>query len=204
MGGPLVHNVAMTSRAQRWIAPVIGAAVFLAVLVGAGMLAGDWVKRSTEMRALIEQIEVSEQAMGDTQQAVRAALDGFASKAPLSDENRAALDELLMDAASAGLREITAAGDAVAAVRTMPWHADVQRAQEAYLAHNRAWQDYLRAASTDPAEFGVTQELVNETFAAAEEPIRLAVPLPDVFDLRSSVNVIFAPPPAVDGSTQQA
>ncbi len=195
----------MNSHTPRWLPPVIGAIAFVAVLVGAGLLAGDWVKRSTEMRALIEQIEVSEQAMSETQQSVQDAVSGFATKAPLSEENQAALDELLKDAAAEGLRGVTQGGQLVASVNTLPWHSDIREAQTAYLAHNRAWQAYLAAAVADPTEFGRTHDDVNSTFAAAEEPLREAVPAPDAFDLKTALDLIFAPPPVVDqGPSQQA
>ena len=205
MPAPLVHNVVMNSRTPRWLPPVIGAVAFVAVLLGAGLIAGDWVKRNTEMRALVTQVEVSEQAMEDTQQAVQDAFSGFEAKAPLSEENRAALDELLRDAASAGLRKVTSAGDLVASVRPLPWHTDILEAQRAYLAHNQAWQDYLAAAAQDPAEFGLTHDDVNSTFAAAERPMREALPSPDAFGLLAHLDRIFAPSPAVDsGPSAQA
>ncbi len=189
----------------RWLPAVIGAVTFVAVLLGAGLLAGDWVKRNTEMRALIAQIEVSEQAMSDTQQAVQEAFVGFEAKAPLSADNQAALDELLMDAASAGLREVTRAGELVASVRAMPWHADILDAQDAYLAHNKAWQVYLAAAAKDPAEFAATHEDVNSTFAEAQEPLRRAIPVPDAYGLEADLDRIYAPPPEVDsGPSEQA
>lgn len=189
----------------RWLPPVIGAVTFVAVLMGAGLLAGDWVKRNTEARALITQIEVSEQAMSDTQDAVRDALDGFSGKAPLSPENQEALDELLKDAASAGLREVTHAGELIASVKAMPWHEDVLDAQRAYLAHNKAWQSYLAAAAEDPSEFGIAHDDVNSTFAAAEEPLRQAVPVPDAFGLMDDIDTIYAPEPVTDsGPSEQA
>ncbi len=178
---------------------------FVAVLLGAGLVAGDWVKRNTEMRALVAQIEVSEQAMSDTQDAVRDAVDGFATKVPLSPDNQEALDELLKDAASAGLRDVTHAGDLVASVRAMPWHEDVIDAQRAYLAHNKAWQAYLAAAAEDPSQFGITNDDVNSTFAAAEEPLRQAIPVPDAFDLLEDIDQIYAPEPVADsGPSEQA
>lgn len=189
----------------RWLPPVIGAVTFIAVLLGAGLLAGDWVKRNTEMRALIMQIEVSEQAMSDAQDAVRDAVDGFSGKAPLSPENQEALNELLKDAASAGLREVTHAGELIVSVRALPWHEDVLDAQRAYLAHNKAWQAYLAAAAEDPSEFGNSHEDVNSTFEAAEEPLRRAVPVPDAFGLLADLDRIYAPPPVVDsGPSEQA
>lgn len=199
----LVQNVDMSSRTPRWLPSVIGAITFVAVLLGAGMLAGDWLKRNTEMRALVTQIEVSEQAMEDTQQAVRDAVDGFQSKTPLTEDDRAAFNELLTDAASAGLREVTRAGDLVASVQALPWHADILEAQRAYLAHNRAWQEYLAAAAQDPSAFAMTPENVNSAFAAAEEPLRSAVPVPDAFGLQAHLDRIFATLPVVDSAPSE-
>lgn len=200
----MVHNV-VVNRTPRWLPPVLGAVTFAAVLLGVGLVAGDWVKRSTEMRSLVAQIEVSEHAMESTQKAIQVAFAGFQSKAPLSEENSAALDELLRDAASAGLRDVTQAGELVASVRTMPWHADIRDAQRAYLAHNRAWQVYLAAVAKDPGALGVANDDVNSTFAQAEAPLREAVPAPDLFDLKPDLDRIFAPPPAADdGTSQQA
>lgn len=191
------------NRIPRWLPPVIGAVAFVAVLLGAGAVAGDWVKRSTEMRSLIAQIEVSEQAMEQTQQAIADAFAGFQSKAPLSRDNRAALDELLKDAASAGLRDVTHAGELVASVQAMPWHADVLDARRAYLAHNHAWQVYLAAVAKDPSALGVKDDEVNSTFALTEAPLREAVPAPDLFDLLPALDRIFAPPPAADNEPSQ-
>lgn len=195
----------MNSRLPRWLPPVIGAAVFVAVLLGAGLLSADWAKRSTEMRSLVAQIEVSEQAMGDTQQAVQDAIAQVAPTGPPTAEDQAELDRLLMAAAANGLLEVTRGGDLVASVQTLPWHADVREAQEAYLAHNRAWQAYLAAAAEDPAQFAMTQDDVNSTFAAAEAPLRNAVPMPDAFGIVDRLDEIFAPPAETDsGPTESA
>ena len=78
-------------------------------------------------------------------------------------------------------------------------------AQDAYLAHNRAWQEYLARAAQDPAQFGVDDTEVNDTFEAAEAPVRAALPPYALFDLVTRVDVIFAPPPVESGGpTQQA
>lgn len=191
-------------RTRRWLPFVLGGLAFLVVLVGLGMVVGDWAARNVEMRALVSQIEVSEQAMADTQLAVRAAFEEYQGQDALSDADRAALDEKLQAAAAAGLVGVTAGGDKVAAVRVLGWHSDISAAQEAYLAHNQAWQDYLGKAAKDPAEFGVTHEQVNSTFAAAEQPMRDAVPSPDVFDLMTKVDVIYAPSPSEDSGPTQA
>ena len=73
--------------------------------------------------------------------------------------------------------------------------------QQAYLAHNQAWQDYLAAAAEDPRQFAVTHDDINATWASAETVVRGAVPQPDLFDLDGRVDAIFAddPPEAVEG-----
>lgn len=81
------------------------------------------------MRALVAQIEVSEQAMGDTQQAVQDAIAQVAPTGSPTAEDQAELDRLLMAAAANGLLEVTRGGDLVASVQTLPWHADVRQAR---------------------------------------------------------------------------
>ena len=115
------------------------------------------------------------------------------------------METALRAAAAKGLTGVTKGGDLVQSVKIVPWHADIKEAQKRYLAHNQAWQDYLGRASTDASEFTKTQENVNATFAEAEQPMRLAVPRPDLFGLAKRVNVIYAADPAAeDGSGQQA
>ena len=189
---------------RRWVPIVAGGVTFLVVLLGLGVLVGDWAARNYEMRSLVTQIESSETAMSELQATVRDIYGAYEGSGPLSDEDRAALDDELQAAAAAGRESIAAAADRVQAVRWLAWHREVGAAQEAYLAHNRAWQAYLERASSDPAEFGTSQDEVNTTFEAAEQPIRDAVPLPALFDLIGRVDVIFAPPPTPDGSTQEA
>jgi hypothetical protein len=84
------------------------------------------------------------------------------------------------------------------------WHPEIGAAQDAYLAHNRAWQAYLERAASDPAEFAKEQADINSTFAQAEIDVRAAVPVVPLFNLQDRVDVIFAPPPLPEGSGQQA
>jgi hypothetical protein len=193
-----------TRRPRRWLPVVAGVVTFVVVLVGLGMVIGDVMARNIEMRSLITRVEASESAMGTLQENVRTILAEYEGRTPLSDEDQAALDEELKAAAAAGRDAIAAAGDDVAAVRWFAWHRNIGAAQDAYLAHNRAWQDYLARAAEDPAEFGRPQDDVNSTFDAAQNPFRSALPALALFDLRDRIDVIFAPPPAEDGSSQAA
>jgi hypothetical protein len=204
-GGAVAEPQApVVRRPRRWLPIVAGVVTFVVVLVGLGMVAGDVVARNIEMRSLVTRVEASESAMGALQESVQAILADYEGRAPLSEADQAALDEELKAAAAAGRKAIAAAGDDVAAVRWLAWHRDIGAAQDAYLAHNRAWQDYLGRAAEDPAEIGRPQDDVNSTFEAAEGRFRAAVPPLALFHLRDRVDVIFAPPPSDSGSSQAA
>ncbi|MHB1067505.1 MAG: hypothetical protein ACYC2Z_08800 [Candidatus Nanopelagicales bacterium] len=179
-----------------WLPPALGAVVFLAVLVAGGLVAADWVKRGTEMRALVAQIEVSEAAMGDAQDAVREAFAPYEGTGALTDADRQALDAALSAVARDGLAGVAQGAELVGSVAALPWHRDIVAAQAAYLAHNQAWQDYLAAAAEDPAQFAITQDDVNSTWESAEPVVRRAVPQPDLFALGDRVDAIFADEPA--------
>jgi hypothetical protein len=192
-------------KARRWAPVVAGAITFVLTLVVVGSLVGDWAVRNVEMRQLISQIEVSEQAMAGTQVGIANAVGEFRDKEQPTAADQAALEAALKAAAANGLVGVINGGGLVEGVRVLPWHTGITDAQRAYLAHNKAWQDYLTKASTDVAEFSKEQVAINETFAAAEAPMRGAVPSPDLFELGLRVNVIYAADPtAEDGSGQQA
>jgi hypothetical protein len=198
-------DVARQRRAARPWAPILGAAITFVVVLVVGAFVVDRVESNVEMRLLVSQIEVSERAMADTQIDVANAIEAFRASDQPTAEDQTAFETALRAAAAKGLTGVTQGGDQVAAVRIVPWHSDIKAAQSAYLDHNHAWQAYLGKAAKDAAEFAHKQDAVNSTFAAAEEPLRNAVPSPDLFDLALRVNVIYAADPAAeDGSGQQA
>ena len=205
VGGVVSEPQAATPRRPRkWLPVIAGVVTFLLVLVTVGTLVGDAFARSVEMRSLVARVEASESAMGALQDDVREIFAEYEGSEALSDEDRAALDERLKAAAVKGRDAIAAAGQDVEALRWLAWHREIGAAQDAYLAHNRAWQDYLDRAAQDPAEFGRPQDDVNTTFEGAEGDFRSALPSLDLFDLADRVDAIFAPPPAEDGSSQAA
>jgi hypothetical protein len=192
-------------RRRRWPPVVAGVVTFVLVVIGGGLVVVDWVDRSLEMRQLVTMIDLSEKAMGDTQADITAAIDDFRSKPTPTPEDQAALETALKAAAAKGLEGVTHGGNMVASVRVLPWHSAIAAAQQAYLAHNRAWQEYLAKAAKDAAELGKKQDAVNATFEAAEQPMRAAIPRPDAFGLAERVDVIYAPDPGPDsGPGQQA
>ena len=190
-------------RAKPWIPWAAGALAFFITLIVGGLVVADWGLRTAEMNTIITRIEASEEAMGQAAEEVDAAFAGH-SQADATPAERATLDGELRAIAAEGRDAIKAAAAPIAAVPVLPWHGAIERAREAYLIHNLAWQEYLDAAAKDPAEFLRPQPLVDSTFLDAEQPIIAAVPLPDVLDLLSRISSIYAPPELGPGQTQQA
>ena len=185
-----------------WVPPIIGLATFLLLVVPLGVLAADWMSRSLEMDRLVTAIEQSEDEMSRTQDAVAAAYALIEGDTQITATDRAAVDKALRAAAEQGRTRIGDAGDVVAAVRVMSWHGSVQQARDAYVAHNRAWQDYLGRAALDPAEFLADQPEVNDSFMAVEPLLTDAVPVPPLFDLDQRVADIFTEGAPQDVPTQ--
>jgi hypothetical protein len=180
----------------------IGLLAFLVVLTAGLALTVDWGVRNAEMRRLVTAVEASEAAMGETQAAAADAFDAF-DASDGGEDAKLELDSTLSAVADEGRRQIEAAAGPVAGVRILPWHGELEEARDAYLAHNRAWQDYLERAIDDPSEFDKEQVEVNETFLDAEPLMRDAVPEPALFDLDVRVATIFAPPVS-EGDLQTA
>lgn len=186
-----------------------GAVTFVVVLAGFGVIAGDWFLRNIEMRSLVIAIENSESTMSQTQDSVSSAFDAYGGlDNPVTADREALVTELANVAGYAQL-SIADAGDQVASVLVMPWHTTILAAQDAYVTHNQAWQNYMERAAADPIEFTEPQAEVNDTFVAVEPALTAAVPQPALFDLVNRVAQIFIdgyPDPADEtgGPTQDA
>lgn len=189
-------------RPSQWGPQLLALVVFLAILFGAGAVGLDWVTQNLEMHRLVTAIEQSEAAMETTQAEVMATLASTGPDTDLSDAELIALDDELRAEARRGQDRIHTAGLAVDAVAIVPWHRNIRQAQDAYLQHNQAWQDYLGRASDDARELVTEQPEVNDTFAAAEPALKRAVPESAAFHLASRVVRIFVdgqPQPTTDG-----
>lgn len=174
------------------------ALVMLSALAAAGYGLGDRLARDVEMRVLVGRIEASEQQMGQVQEQQARAIESY-DAGDLSAEQ---LQDQLVEIAQRGAENIAAAGERVAAVEWLSWHEDVEAAQLAYLAHNRAWVGYLDAAAKDPSEFAQPQDAINLTFEQAQQPMLDAVPSWDPLDVRARVLKIFSDGQAGDGGPQ--
>ncbi len=197
-----------TERQRRtaWSGPRLGLVSFLVALVvfaiggGAAVFVADQVGQNVEMELLVTAITRSEDQMAHVQEREAEAFTAYQA----GQTTRAELADELSQIAELGEVAVAAAGDDVAEVSAFGWHDRVAAARAAYLAHNRAWVDYLAKATSDPLQFTRPQDAVNETFAAAQEPLTAAVPYWDLFDLRTRVAQIFTDGTPTLGPTQVA
>ncbi len=179
---------------RRWFGPLVGAVAFAVtlLLVAPVVVVTDVAVRQVEMAQLVTEVEYSEAQMLAVQEEIRRVTDDFEAIPNPTDADRAELVGRLADVAAFGQEAITEAGDDLADESYLPWHTALQRAQRDYLAHNRAWQDYLERATVDPGEFTIPQDEVNDSFLVAERSLRSALPPLADRDLRQRVDAIFA------------
>jgi len=182
-------------KSRSWIPLVAGAMAFLLTFAVGGAIGTDWLARNIEMDRLVSAIEKSESAMGEVQDRVSLVFEELDGEVPPQDERAnaetAAAVAKLAAIAVDGEQAIAAAAREISNVTVLPWHAKIIQARDTYLLHNYAWQAYMQSAQQDPVAFTVPQNLVNQTFEDAEEPLMRAVPAPSLFDLLERVESIF-------------
>lgn len=190
-------RAAAPAPASRRLWPwIVGGLALLIVTALTVIAVADWGARTLEMRALVRDIAASESAMAASNDEITALVEelGVATSAEQQQEILAKIG------AAAGVRAgiLQEAGDRVANLRIAPWHRAVADARTAYLAHNRAWQEYLRAGAADPrALFGEWPD-IETTWEALKRPLRRAVPVPDVYELSGRLDELLRsgdPPP---------
>lgn len=186
-----------------WLVWTVGMAVLVLLTAANAVVAGELTTRSIEADSLVRAVEQSEAAMKTTQDEFAAVLDEYDTQ-DLSDDEREQLLGELADVAAQGGAAIASAGEGVADVPILPWHDRIRRAQEAYLAHNQAWVDYMSAAAEDPAEWFRPQPAVNETFADAKLPLVEAVPLLDLLQTLPRIEFIYVSGSGDSGDGQSA
>ena len=192
---PQIPSPPKASRSTpRWLPPVLAVLVFFIVLGVGGLVVTDWALRNAEMNALVAKVEVSEDAMGTLQGNLGATFDAFAGQGQLTPDQRAKLNAQIQKVAGAGHDAVQKAGAGVENVSVLPWHTAILRAKDAYVRHNHAWQNYLAKAAQDSSEVTRPQNEINDSFTAAEKPMKKGVPRPTLFHLKQRVDAIFAPP----------
>jgi len=170
-----------------WVPWAAGAVAFTLTILAGMVVLADAVWRNVEMENLLERVEASEQVMQDLQEATAAAFEDHGGEG-----QQQKLDAELRGLAADAEQDIAAAGADVSGLPIAIWHTDIERARQAYLDHNDAWQEYMARASESASEFLAPQPLVNQTFFDAEEPFYRAIPVPDLFGLSDQVALIFA------------
>ena len=186
-----------------WLVWTVGIAALVLLTAANMVVAGELALRSVEADNLVRAVEQSETAMKTTQAEFDEVLSAYDTES-LTDEEREQLRSELADVAARGEAAIAAAGEGVAEVQIMPWHAQLLDAREAYLAHNQAWVGYMAAAAEDPGEWFRPQPAVNETFADAKLPLVEAVPLFDPLDVFPRIELIYITGSGDSGDGQSA
>lgn len=191
---------------RRWFGPLLALVTFLVVLVGGAGLAlvVDSGIRAAEMDSLLTQVEASELEMTVVQSEIQRISEEFGALPAPTDADREQLVKDLATTAATGQEAIAEAGDAVAREEIAPWHVALARAQEDYLAHNLAWQEYLGRATEDPMELTSPQPLVDSTFEESSVSMREAVPPLFGRSLLERVDVIYAEPQDAQGDDGQS
>jgi hypothetical protein len=186
-----------------WLLWAVGAGALVLLAAMNAVVAGELTTRSLEADRLVRAVEASESAMKGTQEEFDSVLSAYDSSS-LTDEDRERLRGELASVATRGEQAIATAGEGVADVRILPWHGALLDAQEAYLAHNRAWVDYMAAAAADPAEWFRPQPVVNASFADAKLPLVDAVPLFDPLGTLERIELIYITGSGDSGGGQSA
>ena len=186
-----------------WLVWTIGAAALVLITVANLAVAAELTVRSIEADGLVRAVEQSETAMKTTQADFDDVLSAYDTD-DLTDEERERLRAELSQVAERGESSISLAGDQVGLVEILPWHSELLTAQEAYLAHNRAWVEYMAAAAEDPAEWFRPQPDVNTTFADAKLPLVEAIPLLDPLRLLPRIEFIYVTGSGDSGDGQAA
>lgn len=186
-----------------WVAWTVGAVALILITAANLVVVGELALRSLEADNLVRAVEQSETAMKTTQADFADVMAKYDTE-NLTDAEREQLRSELSDVASRGEAAIALEGDRVGLVEILPWHSQILAAQEAYLAHNRAWVDYMEAASEDPAEWFRPQPDVNSTFAEAKLPLVEAVTLFDPLRLLPRIELIYVTGSEGSGDGQSA
>ena len=186
-----------------WVAWTLGLVALVLITLANVVVAGELALRSLEADNLVSAVEQSEMAMMATQAEFDEVLSAYDTE-NLTDEEREQLSAELSDVAERGGVAIADAGGFVAGLLIMPWHTQLLDAQDAYLAHNQAWVNYMAAAAEDPAEWFRPQPAVNDTFADAKLPLVEAVPFFDFLQTLPRIELIYVSGSGDSGSGQAA
>ena len=129
-----------------WVPWAAGAVAFTLTILAGMVVLADAVWRNVEMQNFLERVEASEQAMQDLQDSTAAAFEDHGGEG-----QQQKLDAELRSLAADAEQDIAAAGADVSDLPIAIWHTDIERARQAYLDHNNAWQEYICLLYTSPS-----------------------------------------------------
>jgi hypothetical protein len=137
------------------------------VLLLAGV--GDWVRRDHELNEVLDHATVSERVMEETLDDLDRITQGQGRN---WDEWPSGVLEDFQDRAGEGAEELLVVREQVEDETVLPWHREVDRARDRYLAHVEAWVEvFERYADERDVPQRVWSE-VNATFELAEDELR--------------------------------
>jgi hypothetical protein len=167
-------------------------AVLLVLLV---LVVGDRLLARQEMGNLLDHVEVSESAMKDFIAARTTLVADFRSQSPpantdAANANRARITSMC----GKGDAQVAEAGVAIEDGSVLPWHTGIARARDRYVAHSKAWQDYLSGCASDPLKLADDAGLakIRSTFAVAHTAFDAAIPWPSSSEQEARTTAIFA------------
>jgi hypothetical protein len=185
-GSPEIDQAA-TNRTRGWqiSAPAL-VIVCLVIALAVAVALGEWASRTHEMSDIVAGIEASETAMTSAMADMGAIVGEGDIIAGGTDDTADQLKAI----AERARGQIADASAVIQAVSVQPWHADVEGAREAYLAHSQAWQEFLTQAAQDPAAWSEPEEKIESTWLALAPLLTDAVPYPAVGGLSERVAAI--------------
>jgi len=157
-----------------------------------GLVLADWWQANREMDHLLDAVFASELALGTGAANVTRSINtGFSDAYQSQSQRQAAFGEV---ATKCGVAAADAqdAGAQASEVFLLPWHRSLGKAQDAYLAHNAAWEHKFSACADDAQRYGdgSTSAQISATFRTAHRAFTNALPPGDESD-RSRIEAIF-------------
>jgi len=164
------------TRKRRWPA---GRLLFALVPVAAALIIGDWAVQNVEMRALVSDVETSEQAMITYQSRVQRATSAF-EDLPAFEQDESTVQGVLNSvegAASSSAAKLIATDAEISSVKILPWHGSLIRARDTYLDHSAAWRDHLVRVASDGSNFAERAPTISGTFVIVRDTLPAALPV---------------------------
>jgi hypothetical protein len=146
--------------------------LLVAVVLGAGLVAGNAAAEHRELDALLTRVGDSQAAVAYSNRRVAATVDYtrpllFGASVPA--RVRAGLQQLVAEAAAGQVDGVRQVRDQVAATSVLPWHRDLRRARAELVDYLDARVAYLRSVATDQDVLYMTNPDLELQLASARD-----------------------------------